>query len=169
MVGSAMPTPGTTAIKMRTGVVGVGTDGRYPYPATENWQKAIGAHSVWMEIDGEVEVTRDFEPVAPGEFGPPAPVYARRFDLSLTMHMEDMYNFNPGAADIVTGIPDDDNGKFELTGLGQQYLNTGTAGRSLSFNTGMDLATRATADDTTVGKDRSVDRRPADSRPYPGR
>jgi hypothetical protein len=34
---------------------------------------------------------------------------------------EDRYNFNPGAQDMATGIPDSDNGVFELTGLGKQF------------------------------------------------
>ena len=27
--------------------IGVGSGNRFPYPATENWQKAIGGHSIW--------------------------------------------------------------------------------------------------------------------------
>lgn len=34
----------------------MGSDGRCPYPATENWQKTIGGHSIWSELDVPVEV-----------------------------------------------------------------------------------------------------------------
>ena len=44
--------------------------------------------------------------------------------------MKDMYNFNPGAADIVTGTPDSANGRFEITGLANEYLNESTITRT---------------------------------------
>jgi len=43
--------------------------------------------------------------------------------------MEDKYNFNPGKSDEKTGIADKENGRFEVTGLGQQFLTYGTAKR----------------------------------------
>lgn len=97
-----------------------GGDSRYPYPKTENWQKAIGAHFLW--IDGAVKVTSD-----------PA-VKKRRFEIKMTIHMEDMYNFNPGAADIATGTPDAENGRFEITGLGKEFLSKATVTRKITFS-----------------------------------
>lgn len=41
--------------------------------------------------------------------------------MTMTLHAEDRYNFNPGAQDIATGIPDEDNGIFEITELAHQY------------------------------------------------
>jgi hypothetical protein len=97
-----------------------GGDSRYPYPKTENWQKAIGAHFIW--IDGAVKVTSD-----------PA-LKKRQFEIRMTIHMEDMYNFNPGAHDIATGVADAENGRFEITGLGKEFLSKATVGRTIKFS-----------------------------------
>jgi hypothetical protein len=96
-----------------------GTNGFFPYPKTENWQKAIGAHTIWLSgtING-----------APERSGP-----QMEYDLTFTLHMEDMYNFNPGAKDIATGIPDSENGIFEVTGLAKQYLNVATLTRRATW------------------------------------
>jgi hypothetical protein len=93
---------------------------RYPYPKTENWQKAIGAHFIWM--DGAVKVSSD-----------PA-LKKREFEIKMTIHMEDMYNFNPGAHDIATGTPDSENGRFEVTGLAKEFLSKATVTRTIRFS-----------------------------------
>ena len=92
----------------------------FPYPATENWQKAIGGHVIWLS--GDVTVTE-----RNGE------TWLR---LDMTLHAEDRYNFNPGQKDIVTGIPDDDNGIFEITGLGKQYTQTAELRRRVEWQFG---------------------------------
>lgn len=194
LTGSAIPCGGSSV--------------HYPYPATENWQKAIGGHQIWLS--GDVTVTGGTVPdpsdnkagphqqggfaftiartgaivVRPGDMlskysqalhrGDRSRVgeYARlvsgklqpianpnlisvgetlyhaptytfnqaasvadppRFSLALTLHAEDRYNFNPGAADIATGIPDEDNGIFEMTGLAHQYDHFSTLTRSISW------------------------------------
>jgi hypothetical protein len=89
----------------------------FPYPATENWQKAIGAHNFWLSAD--VQVTG------------PGPTFA--FAMDFTLHAEDRYNFNPGAADIATGAPDDLNGQLEVSGLAQQYTNYATLTRHVTW------------------------------------
>lgn len=93
---------------------------RWPYPATENWQKALGAFPFWLS--GTVRVS-------------PHPTDMRRdsFEMRFTIHMEDRYNFNPGEADIATKIPDAANGRFEITGLARQYMNVGTASRTVTW------------------------------------
>lgn len=96
---------------------------RYPYPRTENWQKAIGAHRIWMS--GTVTVTPS---ATPG--GKP------QFTMNETLHAEDRYNFNPGSADISTGIFDKENGVFEQTGLAHQYMNYATLERHVSWDKG---------------------------------
>lgn len=93
----------------------------FPYPATENWQKAIGAHVIWLS--GEVKAW------------PGSPT---TFEAIFTLNAEDRYNFNPGAADIATGIEDSENGKFERTGLAHQYTNFSTLQRYLKWD-GLDL------------------------------
>ena len=96
-----------------------GRDKRYPYPATENWQKAIGAHSIWLTAPITVKV----DPAAK----------TRTFTVDLTIHMEDMYNFNPGMHDIASGIPDSDNGRFEITRLAKEFLSVGAESRTVVF------------------------------------
>lgn len=89
--------------------------GQYaPYPETENWQKAIGAHAIWVSADvvAKVNLEKKIE-----------------YSAEVTIHMEDQYNFNPGSKDVKTKIADEENGRFELTGLGHQYMNYATIKR----------------------------------------
>jgi hypothetical protein len=95
-----------------------GTNAQFPYPATENWQKAIGAHTIWLS--GRIDAT--------GGSG-----VQLEYEMTFTLHMEDMYNFNPGAKDIATGIPDSENGIFEVTGLAKQYMNVATLSRHVKW------------------------------------
>ena len=118
---------------------------KFPYPSTENWEKAIGAFSFW--ISGDVEVTGDSK--------------NPDFDVVFTMHFEDKYNFNPGQSDIATGIPDDANGIFEINGLASQYLNKSTLSRRLKWTgipTGKHILT------TSDGGRMRRQRRPSDNR-----
>lgn len=91
----------------------------FPYPKTENWAKAIGAHVIW--ISGDAEVKRDMPDGVPN------------FVLTFVLHAEDRYNFNLEAADIATGIPDSANGVFEVTGLAKQYMNYATLTRRIDW------------------------------------
>jgi hypothetical protein len=90
----------------------------FPYPATENWQKALGSHVIWLS--GHVTVS-----TMAGQLS---------YVVFMTLHAEDRYNFNPGAQDIKTGIPDAANGVFEVTGLAQQYMNSATLDRMLRWS-----------------------------------
>ncbi|AGC49036.1 hypothetical protein MYSTI_07764 [Myxococcus stipitatus DSM 14675] len=106
------------------GPIGVGgNDGKFPYPQTENWRKAIGGHSIWNSAT--VTVT---PPTTPG--GKPS------FSMDMTVHAEDRYNFNPNQKDIDTGIPDSENGRFEQTGLAHQYTQTGSVQRKVGWSQG---------------------------------
>jgi hypothetical protein len=96
-----------------------GRDPRYPYPKKENWQKTIGAHYIWMDAAVKVKI----DPAA-GK---------RIFEVKMNLNMEDMYNFNPGAADIATGTKDAENGRFEVTGLGKEFLSKATVIRTITF------------------------------------
>ncbi len=119
--------PGRRRFEMRSQVITVCKENpRYPYPVTQNWQKAIGGHPIW--ITAAVEVDAD-------------PATKRRdFRVMMRIHAEDMYNFDPGKRDIATGILDDANGLFEITGLANEYLNTGEANRTISFSVSLDPA-----------------------------
>lgn len=88
----------------------------FPYPATENWQKAIGGHTIWLSGNVTVRGTQ---------------LQSARFNLDFVLHAEDRYNFNPGQSDITTGIPDSDNGIFEMTGLAHQYDQFATLKRMI--------------------------------------
>ncbi len=115
---------------------------KYPYPQTENWQKAIGAHSIWTS--GKVTVT---PPTKPGE--------KPQFQMDMKLHAEDRYNFNPGAQDIATGTPDADNGRFEQTGLAKQYMNYATLGRNVKWSQGN--VNEATSEKVDVSRQRQPD------------
>jgi hypothetical protein len=112
--------------EMTSNAVGVGSSPGYRYPETENWQKAIGAHQIWLSAN----VT-----VTPGEDGQPT------FSMDMTLHGEDRYNFNPGAADITTGTLDAENGVFEETGLAHQYMHYGQLQRHVAWSGTPDPAT----------------------------
>lgn len=108
---------------MQTDPIGVGgINGRYPYPSTENWQKAIGAHVIWLEARVKVEIKDD----------------KRFFKIDMKLHAEDRYNFNPGAKDIATGTPDADNGVFEVTGLAKEFDSKGELKRHIEFSASKD-------------------------------
>ncbi|WP_157736333.1 hypothetical protein [Granulosicoccus antarcticus] len=85
---------------------------RFPYPESENWQKAIGAHQVYTR--SEVTVTR----LENGTLLASA---------AIEVNFEDRYNFNPGQQDIATGAPDSERGVLEQTGLAQQFDQVGQA------------------------------------------
>lgn len=92
----------------------------FPYPATENWQKAIGAHVIWLSGDVTVRIF-------PGTTLPP------EFKMNMVLHAEDQYNFNPGAKDIASGIPDDENGKFVVVGLANGYFQSSILRRNFTW------------------------------------
>lgn len=106
----------TDSFEMTSTLISVGADDRFPYPATENWQKAIGGHAIWA--DATVTAVT-------------APDLKRTFTILLTLHAEDMYNFNPGAADIATNIPDAENGRFEVTRLAHEFVSASTLTRRI--------------------------------------
>ena len=82
----------------------------------------------------------------------------RTYTMTITVHAEDRYNFIPGVADIATGIPDDDNGVFEVTGLAHQYTNYGEMSRTVTWREGE--MNNSEISDT----DPDRNRRPADNR-----
>lgn len=112
----------------------------FPYPATENWQKAIGAHFIWVSAD--VSVVRSER---------------ANFRMKMLLHVEDRFNFNPHNKDIATGIRDDENGIFEITGLAKQYTNFATLTREVVWTEG-DISSR------TAGITSGRERQPHDNR-----
>ena len=86
----------------------VGTLQGIPNGDSENWQKTIGAHYVYgvgyVTIDPETE----------------------KATMQVTFYTEDMYNFNPGQADIASGTPDAVNGRFAELGWAKEFKTTGS-------------------------------------------
>jgi hypothetical protein len=99
----------------------VGNRGIAPYPASVNWKRAIGAHFLWVSAELIASVDNN------GKIW---------FDADVTMHMEDRFNFNVGATDVATGIPDSENGQLETSGLGKQYTNFATVTRHTRWEDG---------------------------------
>ncbi len=107
-----------------SGAITVGGSDEYPYPDTENWQKAIGGHPIW----NSATVTVNPPSEAGGE---------PQFSMNYTLHAEDRYNFNPNQADIATGEPDSARGvQLERTGLAHQYTQYATAERNVTWMQG---------------------------------
>lgn len=86
--------------------------------STENWQKALGGHNIW----GTGSVTFDAAKC--------------EYTLNISVEMEDFYNFNKGQADIATGLPDDQNGRFEVFGWAKSFYSRGTVTRTVTWKRG---------------------------------
>lgn len=77
------------------------------YPTTENWQKAIGAHRMWVSADVTVDSKGNVV-------------------VTSTVHELDRYNFNKGMSDITTGTSDNVNGRFETLGWAHSFDTHGS-------------------------------------------
>ena len=104
ITGTAIPCGRTGAVK-------------FPYPLTENWQKTIGYHIIWLSGDVSAELKGN-QP---------------SFTMTVTLHGEDKYNFNPGSVDIATGTPDDPNAELEAAGLAHSYMDYATLQRTVRW------------------------------------
>jgi hypothetical protein len=133
--------PGRESLQVTSTPVTVGRvvpELRYPYPDSENWQKAIGGHSLWLSATALI----DSNPV----------IKARTVAITMTLHAEDMYNFNPNDADIATNVRDSENGRFEIVGLGTEFLQIGTATRTIAFT----IPNAKQADNRVVPADQKI-------------
>jgi hypothetical protein len=90
----------------------VGNSVEFPYPDSENWQKAIGAFNVYYKADLSAVKNKNG---------------SLTYTLNLTIYGEDKYNFNPGQKDIATDTPDDVNGRFEVVGWAKEFMQKGAA------------------------------------------
>lgn len=94
------------------------TSARLVNSNTENWQKALGGHRIW----GTGDVT--YDPVS------------CEYTLEISVDMEDFYNFNKGQVDIATGLPDDQNGRFEVLGWAKSFYSRGEVTRTVTWKRG---------------------------------
>ncbi|MBW4719665.1 hypothetical protein [Saccharothrix obliqua] len=121
--------------------------GASPYPQTENWQKAVGGYQIWSHGNVKVE--------------------GNKVTMDITVEGEDRYNFNRDDADIATGAPDNDNGRFTEIGWARPFDTHGSMTRTVTWELGhppAGLTNDATPDDGTVrGTDR--DRGPTPDNP----
>lgn len=88
------------------------------YPSTENWQKALGDHQIYSTSNIVVD--------------------GNKATMTITVKAEDMYNFNAGASDIVTGTPDEENGRFSTLGWAQAFPTSGELQRTVTWTIGGD-------------------------------
>jgi RHS repeat-associated protein len=111
---------------------------------TENWEKTIGGHQIW----GEGTVTVDMEGCK------------RRYKMKLRVKIEDFYNFNRGQFDIATGLPDDENGRFEVLGWAKSFYTRGEIIREVTW-TGGDISRSTQVDGQSImrGAERRRSRR----------
>lgn len=86
------------------------------YPETENWQKTVGGYQQWSS--GDVTVSGD------------------TVTMVVTVHAEDYYNFNRGQADIASGAPDDENGRFTEVGWAKPFPTSGQVTRTVTWQLG---------------------------------
>lgn len=121
-----------------------GGDPRFPYPSTENWQKAIGAHQVWTSAQIEIDMNDAGQ---------------RVYTMELTYHAEDRYNFNPGMADIATGQLDRENGRFEVLGWANPFMSYGEITETVTWVEGSVTGSEYGENSSPRRDDRSVDRR----------
>jgi len=101
---------GAGEFEMTGDSVGVGSG------ATENWQKTIGRHIIWGSA--YVRVSGD------------------QFEMTITIHEIDRYNFNRGEKDIESGTPDDVNGRFAVLGWAKSFLTRGKVKRYVAWKRG---------------------------------
>ena len=106
------------------------------YPTTENWQKAIGGHSLW----GEATVYNCDD----------------KFSMMITIHAIDRYNFNKGAKDIATGTPDNENGRFEELGWARSFVTRGSIPVKVNWKRGdIEESELGTNDRLSIGRSRA--------------
>ncbi len=86
------------------------------YPETENWQKTIGGYQQWSSANVQVKDSM--------------------VTMEITVHAEDHYNFNKGQADIATGAPDDENGRFQAIGWAKGFDSRGSVTRTVTWPVG---------------------------------
>jgi hypothetical protein len=144
VIGEGRSTFSITSDVYSIGIQGPGADPRFPYPASENWQKAIGSHAVWTSAD--VQITTN-------EIG------QKVYTMDVTYHAEDRYNFNPNMGDITTGLKDRENGRFEVLGWANPYMQYGDMTTTVTWVEGQIDNTTYSDGYTARSTDRGADRR----------
>ncbi|WP_225726560.1 MULTISPECIES: hypothetical protein [unclassified Nocardia] len=105
-----------------------GADPNLPYPATEDWQKAVGGYQQWSHSNVRVE--------------------GNRVVMDVTVEAKDYYNFDKGKADVATGTNDSENGRFTEIGWAKPFDTHGRMTQTVSWEVGKPPST-ATVDSTS--------------------
>lgn len=87
-----------------------------PNPATENWQRTIGGHTMYTDTD--VTVRGD------------------TVTATVTVYARDKWNFDRGKSDSGSGTPDAVNGRFEELGWGKSFETSGSVTRTYTWKVG---------------------------------
>ena len=85
-------------------------------PATENWQRTIGGHTMYTDTDVKVE--------------------GDTVTATVTIYARDKWNFDRGKADQGSGTPDAVNGRFEELGWGKSFHSSGSLTRTYTWKVG---------------------------------
>lgn len=85
-------------------------------PATENWQRTIGGHTMYTDTDVKVE--------------------GDTVTATVTVYARDKWNFDRGKADKGSGTPDAVNGRFEELGWGKSFHSSGSLTRTYTWKVG---------------------------------
>lgn len=93
-------------------------------PATEKWQKTLGSYNMWSSADVRVE--------------------GKTISMRTTIHAYDRWNFNKDAADIKSGISDNENGRFAQLGWAKGFNTSGTMVRDVVWTAGSASSTTVT-------------------------
>lgn len=63
-------------------------------------------------------------------------VHDGKITMRIVVHAEDRYNFNKGDADIATGTPDEENGRFAQLGWARSFDTHGEVVRTITWDIG---------------------------------
>ena len=85
-------------------------------PATENWQRTIGGHTMYTDTDVKVE--------------------GDTVTATVTVYARDKWNFDRGKSDPGSGTPDAVNGRFEELGWGKSFESSGSLTRTYTWKVG---------------------------------
>ena len=86
------------------------------YPSTENWRKTMGDFLLYLTA----EITYDPR--------------TKRATAIITVNSLDYYNFNRGAVDTTTGLPDNANGRFVELGWAKPFITRGSFRREVRWD-----------------------------------
>ena len=87
-----------------------------PNPATENWQRTIGGHTMYTNTAVKVE--------------------GDTVTATVTVYARDKWTFNRGEHDSGSGTPDAVNGRFEELGWGKSFQSSGSVTRTYTWKVG---------------------------------